>query len=99
MTHDRVRRRLSRYLEGDLSARQHARVERHLADCATCAEEPLASRLCATRFPGHRSVRCSARRGCEAGHPAAVNSFTHPGRPARIPRNSIILAAHPVRTR
>jgi hypothetical protein len=39
MTHAQVRRRLSEYLEGELSAREEGALEAHLAECPPCALE------------------------------------------------------------
>jgi len=37
--HQRIKEMLSAYLDGELTPRDKARVERHLRECATCAEE------------------------------------------------------------
>jgi hypothetical protein len=44
MTHAHVRRRLSEYLEAELSPREEASLEAHLAECAGCAAELRALR-------------------------------------------------------
>ena len=44
MTHAHVRRRLSAYLEADLSSAEEASLEGHLAECAACAGELRALR-------------------------------------------------------
>ncbi|MFQ6059548.1 MAG: zf-HC2 domain-containing protein [Anaerolineae bacterium] len=37
--HQRIREMLSAYLDGELTPRDRARVERHLGECAACAED------------------------------------------------------------
>ena len=39
MMHDPIRRRLSAYLEGELSIREEEALDAHLAECAACSAE------------------------------------------------------------